>query len=449
MAAASLVRLGRHDEAIAELAAAESTVDSRPAWAHLVAKRAFTASVAGRTRDGLEAVMPLVDSGDPAELAEAIDAVPCMLALDGRAQDGLDLLERAVRMGDPAGADVDSYLPLPRRVLTIQRGLCMMYAGCLAEAADSAEQGLRAAEEYGSAYLLAGWLNMLGRVQLDQGRPAAAVHTLGRVIAETPEASGGAQRALAYNALIEAYALLGQPHQARRYLELLLRAPGNVLWYPRGLAELARGHLAFSEGDMAGALALFAESYHRAADHAATIALAAAHAVGRFGHPRLGLELAGRLPTVQGPLAGLRIAHLAALAGRDAGGLLDVAGRLQDLGAYLYAAEACGAATRQASRLGQPRLATTARRLGRLALAGVDGAVTPDLTALSATTGAADLTRREREIAILAAKGTPSRTIAATLTLSVRTVDNHLLRIYTKLGVAGRQDLTHAIGVTN
>ena len=50
----------------------------------------------------------------------------------------------------------------------------------------------------------------------------------------------------------------------------------------------------------------------------------------------------------------------------------------------------------------------------------------------------ADLTPREREIALLAAQGLSSRGIADRLVLSVRTVDNHLQSAYRKLGVSGR-----------
>ncbi len=51
------------------------------------------------------------------------------------------------------------------------------------------------------------------------------------------------------------------------------------------------------------------------------------------------------------------------------------------------------------------------------------------------------LTRRETEIARLSATGRPSREIADALGVSVRTVDNHLGRIYAKLGIARREDL--------
>jgi len=55
------------------------------------------------------------------------------------------------------------------------------------------------------------------------------------------------------------------------------------------------------------------------------------------------------------------------------------------------------------------------------------------------------LTEREREIALLAAAGHSSRAIAERLVLSVRTIDNHLGRIYDKLGVSNRAELAAAL----
>ena len=51
------------------------------------------------------------------------------------------------------------------------------------------------------------------------------------------------------------------------------------------------------------------------------------------------------------------------------------------------------------------------------------------------------LSRREREVALLAGQGLSSKDIAAQLFLSVRTVDNHLQRAYAKLGVTNRSEL--------
>jgi len=55
------------------------------------------------------------------------------------------------------------------------------------------------------------------------------------------------------------------------------------------------------------------------------------------------------------------------------------------------------------------------------------------------------LTRREWEIASMAAAGASSREIAGRLVLSVRTVDNHLQNVYTKLGVTSRDELARVL----
>jgi DNA-binding CsgD family transcriptional regulator len=57
----------------------------------------------------------------------------------------------------------------------------------------------------------------------------------------------------------------------------------------------------------------------------------------------------------------------------------------------------------------------------------------------------ARLTEREWEVARAAAGRLRSAEIAAELGLSVRTVDNHLTRIYRKLGVGNRLDLAEAL----
>ena len=53
-------------------------------------------------------------------------------------------------------------------------------------------------------------------------------------------------------------------------------------------------------------------------------------------------------------------------------------------------------------------------------------------------TGSNELSPREREIAELVAEGRKNREIAATLFLSEKTVENHLSKVYAKLGISGR-----------
>jgi DNA-binding CsgD family transcriptional regulator len=76
------------------------------------------------------------------------------------------------------------------------------------------------------------------------------------------------------------------------------------------------------------------------------------------------------------------------------------------------------------------------------ARANCEGAATPGLISAG---DVVPLSAREREIATLAAEGLPSKEIAERLFLSARTVDNHLQRIYTKLGVTRRADLAAAL----
>ncbi|GAB3565853.1 LuxR family transcriptional regulator [Spelaeicoccus albus] len=71
--------------------------------------------------------------------------------------------------------------------------------------------------------------------------------------------------------------------------------------------------------------------------------------------------------------------------------------------------------------------------------------VVDSLFALDADANAEQLTAREREIVQLLAKGMSNRDIADELTVSVRTVEGHLYRIYPKLGVNRRGDIPMAV----
>jgi DNA-binding NarL/FixJ family response regulator len=87
-----------------------------------------------------------------------------------------------------------------------------------------------------------------------------------------------------------------------------------------------------------------------------------------------------------------------------------------------------------ADQCGSARLAGAARdQRGRLAAHAAEPGVSDTL---------ASLTAREREIAGLVSKGMTNGQIAATLVLSVRTVETHLGQAYRKLGVSNRASLT-------
>lgn len=189
--------------------------------------------------------------------------------------------------------------------------------------------------------------------------------------------------------------------------------------------ELASGQLgevtgggvwaAASRGDIEGALAAIAGDD-----------VFALYDAVRLGAPE---RVAARLP-VDGALA----RHAEALARRDGPALDRAAGALAGRGFLLFAAEGYAQAVRahrdpRAARLSRTRAVALARRCA--------GARTPALSALVL----GDLTARQRQIVALAAAGLSNRQIAERLTLSVRTVGNHLYSAYMRLGASDRGDL--------
>ena len=138
--------------------------------------------------------------------------------------------------------------------------------------------------------------------------------------------------------------------------------------------------------------------------------------------------------------------HAAAVAGGDAKLLERASSSFEDLGWRLLAAEAAAEAMVRFDADGyRDRARANGARAQGLA-ATCEGARTAPLLALEGVTG---LSLREREIALLASGGLTNRDIAARLHLSVRTVDNHLHRAYTKLGVTGRDELPRVLGTAS
>jgi DNA-binding CsgD family transcriptional regulator len=106
------------------------------------------------------------------------------------------------------------------------------------------------------------------------------------------------------------------------------------------------------------------------------------------------------------------------------------------------AGEAEADAARAFRRAGRSREASAAAQRSRQLVKQCEGALTP---ALALVEEASPLTKREREVALLASQGLPSKDIAEKLFLSVRTVENHLQRAYEKLGVSGRDELARVL----
>ncbi|MDT0483169.1 LuxR C-terminal-related transcriptional regulator [Streptomyces doebereineriae] len=135
-----------------------------------------------------------------------------------------------------------------------------------------------------------------------------------------------------------------------------------------------------------------------------------------------------------GRLTGVFAAHAEALAHDDGPALDRAAQALEERGFLLFAAEAYAQAVTShrdpgAARTSRTRAVALARRC--------QGARTPALSGLVL----GELTARQRQIVTLAAAGLSNRQIAEQLTLSIRTVGNHLYSAYARLGASDRDAL--------
>jgi DNA-binding CsgD family transcriptional regulator len=203
--------------------------------------------------------------------------------------------------------------------------------------------------------------------------------------------------------------------------------------------ERAELWVAAAEGDVTGAgrRAVERADASRAAGHTGFELLYLEVAL-RLGRDGVADRLAAVAATVEGPRAEVLGALARAVAAGDGAALDAVADRCADLGLTLHAVEASALAARAHVAAGDAAAARAATDRARELRDECEGARPPSL---AAGAGLVDLTPREREVVLLAARGLSSRAIAERLEVSVRTVDNLLGRAYRKLGVTGRADL--------
>jgi DNA-binding CsgD family transcriptional regulator/tetratricopeptide (TPR) repeat protein len=175
------------------------------------------------------------------------------------------------------------------------------------------------------------------------------------------------------------------------------------------------------------------------------LATAFVHAVDllRFGEVAAATDIVELAPAIDGSLARAYEVAGKAIVARDPEALLAAADDLADTGSVLAAAELCATAAVLHRSQGDSRRAASAAARAASYAGRFPGTRTPGLIDLDAPE---PLTAREREIAELASTGLSSKEIATCLVLSVRTVDNHLQRVYTKLGIPGRAELPEVFG---
>lgn len=163
----------------------------------------------------------------------------------------------------------------------------------------------------------------------------------------------------------------------------------------------------------------------------------------QFGDTGHADRLAELATMVEGPRAAVAAHHAEALSRDDAVGLDRVSGEFEAMGDALAAADAVAQAAVSHRRAGRIGSAMTSEARMRRLVERCGGATSPAIVA--AAPAAAAFSDREREIAALVEQGLSNREIAAAVSLSVRTIEGHVLRASAKAGVTGRAGLAAVV----
>ncbi|YCQ19684.1 LuxR C-terminal-related transcriptional regulator [Arthrobacter sp. Z1-9] len=162
----------------------------------------------------------------------------------------------------------------------------------------------------------------------------------------------------------------------------------------------------------------------------------------RAGHAGSASSLADLTSTVDGPMTKILHIYSRAVMSGDADTLLDAAADARREGFYLTAVNCA----EQAVVVMDADAGRTRRNAAQMLLQQyrtlLDG---PFVLACQESSRTGRLTPREQEIVDLAQSGQSNREIARSLSLSARTVEGHLYRIFAKVGVNSRAELLAAM----
>jgi DNA-binding CsgD family transcriptional regulator/tetratricopeptide (TPR) repeat protein len=429
--------LCRPEEALAINAAARALVKSEPLVEELVADEASVWMFSGHPDRAID-VLEQIASGDRRSgvVRAIVEAVA--LAATGRTADAVAVAEAGFAEHTALGDELAIAHPATH---VVNQVFALTEAGRLAEAEQIARVGAEIVASYRVPIAQIWFAANLGRIAILQGRVATArrYHAEAAGLAEANRFAG--PRRLALSGLALAHAMLGEADAAGRALrERATLPPFGFLEPEQRLADawtaVASRRLTEAVEHFLGAAEQARSSAHRIAESWIL------HDLMRTTRKDVSVRVRALADACDSPLVSARARHSVAARARDGKELTGAACDFEALGAMLLAAEAASGAAVAFSRSGDQRAANTSlRRSGALAAA-CEGAATPGLFRAPA---AVQLSEREREIARLAAAGTASKDIGERLHLSVRTVDNHLQHVYTKLGIASRADLARAL----
>jgi DNA-binding NarL/FixJ family response regulator len=445
------LQLDRSPAAYDVLNAADEDLAGHPAWQaecrSVMAQMlmfSFRLHEAGQLAEGL---LTDPDAPETARLRAAPVAMTVRSAA-GHVDAGMALLDHSL---EAAAQRNHRDVPYGEVQLRMARFQGLYWAGRVREMDDFTADDMGLRVEHPPPSLRGIIAGFRGGALLVRGRAHAALAELQRSCRALSESDWFGQRPLAEAMRARAAVFAGDLATAEEAIAAADAAyAADTLRGARTLPyiELSRAWIVAAHGARADA-AQRCLALATAMEYAAKpLAVEAGHAAVRLGPAAEAVELLDRLgESVDGPLAPIVARQARAVTAGDAGALAAVAAELEDLGADLMAAEAFRGASNAYRRAGQGALASSTARRGDELLAACGHPSSPALDAVAAVGEV--LTERERQVALLAARGRTSPEIAGELYLSVRTVDTHLSRVYRKLMVEGRHQLAEAMGIAD
>lgn len=385
---------------------------------------------------------------DPASdtVAHLRAAVPAALsaAVDGRRDEAVTTVTEHFSQ---AMANTAS-LPLAVGELAAIQATAEWLGGDLLIAGELATQVSQWSLDHHAEDLLGIFTLLSGQVAIGRGQVAPAIFQLKEAVVVLTDHDPGRALAWAWATLASALGQAGDAAGAARACDHARESARAATGLLDPLLELGAGWAVAAEGvESAASDRVMAQADAIAGRGMRAVELLLLTHVVRLGGARQALDgLSGLATDLNTPQA--RAAHLFAsgIVDDNAQALGKASEAFETVGALLVAAEAAAASATAHREAGRRSSAAAAANRSRSLLGSCPGAHTPLLVA--ARHDLVDvLTKREREIATLAARGLSSPDIANRLMLSERTVENHLARCYTKFGVNTRLQLTEILSI--
>ncbi|HET6810163.1 MAG TPA: LuxR C-terminal-related transcriptional regulator [Acidimicrobiales bacterium] len=424
-----LGRLDDADRALLEIEAATTTDACRLAVRGL---RAMMLAHAGRFSEAAELSAALVTSSDDACRMIGLPNVAMARLLGGEIGGCVALVDECLALADRLGD-----IPVPLRALQV---LALAADGRTGEAAAVATAlcGLLidGRRRSGEVALIE---TVRGHVLLLQGRPRSAMRALRQGAALLREQDAGGFLGWCLSQQVEAAALLGDAPTAGAARDEARSLSGTGVRVFDAAASRARAWYHVAAGDPPAAAAELVDLGQRlAAAGQRWEAMRCLHDAVRLGADGAAAPLSELTSEIDGGLAAAISLYARGVRDRDGAAAEQAGEAFRGAGCPLFSLDAFLHAADLALDAGLVRRAAAARRRALADAERCEGARTPALARLTEPSG---LTRREQQVARLAASGLSNRQIATELSTSVRTVEGHLQQAYVKLGVSSRAAL--------